>query len=85
MSSLKAQAATLTGMKLQFNELSLRRRLLVSQLPLLISVGVALVITAAVAPPILNSGGFRFAAVLLAALTAACVVVPWERYRPLAY
>ena len=85
MSSLKAQVATLTGMKLQFNELSLRRRLLVSQLPLLISVGVALVITAAVAPPILNSDGFRFSVVLLVALTAACVVVPWERYRPLAY
>ncbi|MCQ1951086.1 cell wall metabolism sensor histidine kinase WalK [Arthrobacter sp. zg-Y859] len=72
-------------MKLQFNELSLRRRLLVSQLPLLIAVVVALVITAAVAPAVLDSLGFRFATVLLAALTAACVVVPWERYSPLAY
>ncbi|MCC9175193.1 sensor histidine kinase [Arthrobacter sp. zg-Y179] len=65
--------------------MSLRRRLLVSQQPLLISVAIAIVITAVVAPTLLHSHSFQFALVLLAALTLACVVVPWERYSPLAY
>ncbi|MDM7990488.1 ATP-binding protein [Arthrobacter sp. zg-Y877] len=60
-------------------------RLLISQLPLVISVAVALPITAVVAPAVFGSRSFQLGLVLLAILTAACVAVPWERYSPLAY
>ncbi|KAD3515266.1 PAS domain-containing sensor histidine kinase [Arthrobacter yangruifuii] len=85
MSSLKDRVATLTGITSSFNQLRLRYRLLVSQLPLVLAVAVALLISAVVAPELYGSPGFRFAAVLLAVLTVACVAIPWERYSPLAY
>ena len=85
MSSLKDQVATLTGMTSQFNQLSLRYRLLVSQLPVLIAVAVALLITAVVDPTLYGNAGFHFAVALLAVLTVACVAVPWEKFPPLAY
>ncbi len=85
MSSLEARAAALLGIRRHFYELNLRLRLLVSQMPLVLSVAVALPIAAVVAPQIYSGNGFRFALFLLVALTAACVLVPWERLPPLAY
>ncbi|UWX97986.1 HAMP domain-containing histidine kinase [Arthrobacter zhaoxinii] len=45
----------------------------------------ALPITAVVGPQIYSGINFRFALILLALLTAACLAVPWERLPPLAY
>ena len=85
MSSLEGRVAALLGFKTQFYELNLRMRLLVSQLPLVLSVAVALPIAAVVNPALFGSTGFQSALVLLVVLTGACLAVPWERYHPLAY
>ena len=85
MSSLEARLAALLGIRRQFYELHLRLRLLISQMPLVISVLVALPITAAVAPRVFAGPAFQSALILLAVLTAACLAVPWERFPPLAY
>ncbi|WP_229960763.1 sensor histidine kinase [Arthrobacter sp. zg-Y750] len=45
----------------------------------------ALPIAALVDPGLFGNTAFQFGLVLLVFLTAACVAIPWERHRPLAY
>lgn len=69
----------LLGVTHEFHELSLRLRVALSQLPLLISVFLALPLVAVVSPETFRNGSFQLGLGLLAVASAACLAVPWER------
>ena len=85
MSSLEHRALALLGISQQFHELRLRTRLLISQLPLLGTVAVALPLIAIVKPSMYTDRRFLIAALVLTLVTAACVAVPWEKLPAWAY
>jgi signal transduction histidine kinase len=68
-----------------FNQLSLRRRVALSQLPLSLMVLVISTTAPALYPRLLENGLFQFSLALHAILLILCLAVPWERMRPGAY
>ena len=79
MSSLERRALTLLGIRTQFHELSLRLRVAVTQLPLVLSVLIALPLVALVSPDTFGERPFQLGLWLLAAASAASIAVPWDR------
>ncbi|MDN3481513.1 ATP-binding protein [Arthrobacter sp. APC 3897] len=79
MSSFERRALTLLGIRTHFHELSLRLKVAVTQLPLVISVLIALPLVALVSPETFTEERFRQGLALLAVTTAAAVAIPWDR------
>ncbi|WP_104161738.1 hypothetical protein [Arthrobacter sp. ZGTC212] len=79
MSSFERRALTLLGIRTHFHEFSLRLKVAITQLPLVISVFIALPLVAAVSPETFGEPAFRFGLGLLAVATAASVAIPWDR------
>lgn len=85
MSSLEHRALELLGVHSAFHELPARQRVAVAQLPLVISVLVALPIVAVVAPQTFTEGPFQLGMLLLCLASAAAIAVPWGRLFTPAY
>lgn len=62
-----------------FGRLGVRRRVVLSQLPLTVTVGLVAVATAVFSPDTLADDIFRLALLAHAAIFAACLAVPWDR------
>ncbi|TDL41125.1 PAS domain-containing sensor histidine kinase [Arthrobacter nitrophenolicus] len=61
-----------------FSDLTQRRGMLVSQLPLTVSLLMVTAIVAAARPETLKDAGFQFSVLLCLGLTAMCVLAPWN-------
>ena len=85
MSSLERKALNLLGVRRQFHELNLRWRVFLSQLPLTISVLLALPLVWYVSPDLFSEPHFRTGLILVGILTAAAGAVPWHRLPPPLY
>ncbi|CEA07519.1 Alginate biosynthesis sensor protein KinB [Arthrobacter saudimassiliensis] len=85
MSSTPHGTRKLLGIRRQFHELNLRWRVFLSQLPLALTVLLALPMVWFVSPWLFTDPHFRTGLILLAALTAAAAAVPWHRLPPLLY
>ncbi|MCC9198020.1 HAMP domain-containing sensor histidine kinase [Arthrobacter sp. zg-Y820] len=79
MSTFERRVLALMGIRREFHELSLRLRVALSQLPLLLTVLIALPLVAAVSPQTFREDYFQLGLVLLAAASSACLLVPWQR------
>ena len=62
-----------------FSDVSQRRSMLISQLPLTVSLLLVAVMLAVVSPEILGETGFQFSLVLGLGLTVLCVLFPWNQ------
>lgn len=65
-----------------FSDLTQRRGMLVSQVPLTVSLLMVTVIVALAKPETLRDSAFQFSVVLCGGLTAMCVLVPWNLLPP---
>ncbi|GAA1761938.1 sensor histidine kinase [Kocuria aegyptia] len=65
--------------RISFHELSMRRRVLLSQMPLFVTTVVLVAGIWAVHEPLRDDLRVQLALVLTVALTALCVLVPWDR------
>ncbi|MET4059051.1 two-component system phosphate regulon sensor histidine kinase PhoR [Arthrobacter sp. UYP6] len=79
MSRLSVRVLSKLGFSREFHELSLAQRVQISQGPLVITVALLCLIFAALMPEILTRPLFQTGLVLLAVITVAAAVVPWDR------
>ncbi|MBP3037154.1 PAS domain-containing sensor histidine kinase [Arthrobacter sp. zg-ZUI100] len=79
MYSLERRALELFGIRTALHKMPLRLRVAASQLPLVLSVILALPIVAAVSPVTFTRDAFQLGLLLLAVASAASVIVPWGR------
>ncbi|WAP51149.1 ATP-binding protein [Arthrobacter sp. ATA002] len=79
MSSLERRALAVLGIRAHFHEYSLRHRVAITQLPLVISVLIALPLVAVVSPETFREDPFQLGLGLLAVATTASIAVPWDR------
>ncbi|WAP51146.1 ATP-binding protein [Arthrobacter sp. ATA002] len=79
MSRLSARLLSSLGLNRDFHELTLAQRVRISQAPLVITVTLLCIIFATLLPEILARPLFQTGLVLLALITVATAVVPWDR------
>lgn len=68
-----------------FSDVSQRRSMLVSQLPLTVSLLLVAAMLAIVSPDTLRNGSLQFSLVLAMGLTGLCVLLPWNLLPPKAF
>ncbi|NMR30395.1 sensor histidine kinase [Crystallibacter degradans] len=79
MSAVVKNALAMIGVRKQFHELNLRYRVFLSQMPLVISVTLVALVAAIFFPTTLDNVAFQAGLIMLAVLTAASFLVPWDR------
>jgi signal transduction histidine kinase len=79
MSAVVKNALAMIGVRKQFHELNLRHRVFLSQMPLVISVTLVALVAAIFFPATLDNVAFQAGLIMLAVLTAASFLVPWDR------
>ena len=79
MSSLEHRALALLGIQRPFHEFSLRLRVAISQVPILLSVLMAVLIISLGSPDVFSRTPFRLGFALLVVISAAAIAVPWDR------
>ncbi|WP_434618349.1 sensor histidine kinase [Arthrobacter sp. A5] len=79
MFTVLPRAIATLSLRRQFHELRLSERLFLSQSPLVFCTAIVAAVVAVVHPEDFAKPGFLCGLVLLAVLTAVCLLVPWER------
>ncbi|MET4059047.1 two-component system phosphate regulon sensor histidine kinase PhoR [Arthrobacter sp. UYP6] len=79
MSSFEHHAMALLGIRNEFHELSLRLRVALSQLPVVVSVIATLPLVGLISPQTFSENYFQLGLVLLTVGSVASVAVPWDR------
>ena len=79
MSRLTSRTLSLLGINSDFHQLSLAAQVRFSQAPLVLTVSVLCIIFATLLPEIFEHPQFRTGLALLAAVTVASLLVPWDR------
>ena len=79
MSAVVKNALAMIGVQKQFHELNLRHRVFLSQMPLVISVALVALVAAVFFPATLDNVAFQAGLIMLAVLTVASFLVPWDR------
>ncbi|MBP3037151.1 PAS domain-containing sensor histidine kinase [Arthrobacter sp. zg-ZUI100] len=80
MSRLSKRALSMLGLHVDFHELTLAQRVRISQGPLIVTVMLLCLVFAVLLPEILAQPLFQAGLVLLVLITAAALVLPWDRF-----
>ena len=79
MLSFERRILAVLGIHREFHELSMRLRVALSQLPLLLSVLIALPLVFLVSPATFGNAAFELGLLILSIASVASLAVPWDR------